>query len=101
MKISFERTGGFTGIPMAMTIDVDSLPGPDAANLKKLVADADFFNLAENRANKPVPDGFQYAITVDEGDGKQRTIQVSDTSMPDQLRPLVNELSMRARQRRA
>jgi hypothetical protein len=101
MKISFERTGGFAGMRLAINLDVDSLPASDAAILRKLVADADFFNLAETPAGNAVPDGFQYALMV-EGDGKQRTIQVAEMSIPDKLRPLLNDLSLRARsQRRA
>jgi hypothetical protein len=96
MKISFERTGGFAGMRMVTTVDVDSLPASEAAMLRKLVADVDFFNLAEIPAGKAVPDGFQYAITV-EGDGKQRTIQVAEASIPDKLRPLLKDLSVRAR----
>jgi hypothetical protein len=96
MKISFERSGGFAGMRMAITVDVDSLPAPEAAALRKLVSDADFFNLAEIRAGKTIPDGFQYAVTVEE-DGKQRTIQVAVASIPDELRPLLNDLSLRAR----
>ena len=69
MKISFERTGGFAGMRMAIIVDVDSLPDSDAATLRKLVADADFFNLSEIRAGQAIPDGFQYVITID-GDGK-------------------------------
>jgi hypothetical protein len=96
MKISFERTGGFAGMRMVTTVDVDSLPASEAAMLRKLVADVDFFNLSEIPAGKAIPDGFQYAITV-EGDGKQRTIQVAEASIPDKLRPLLKDLSVRAR----
>lgn len=100
MKISFQRTGGFTGIPLAINVDVDSLPDPDAASLRQLISDADFFELTESHLEKQVPDGFQYAITV-EDKGQKRTIEATDTSIPDKLRPLVNDLSLRARQRRA
>lgn len=100
MKISFERTGGFTGIPVTINVDLDSLPADEASTLRKLVADSDFFELTESRLGKQVPDGFQYAITV-EGDGHQsRTIQATDTTMPSKLRPLVNELTSLARTRK-
>lgn len=96
MKISFERTGGIAGMRMATTIDLDSLPKPDADALRKLIAEADFFNLTVPEAGKAIPDGFQYTLTID-GDGQHRTIQVGETSIPDKLRPLLNELSSRAR----
>jgi hypothetical protein len=101
MKIFFQRTGGFIGIPVTLNIDTDLLPESDAATLRKMIADADFFELTEAHLGKQAPDGFQYAITV-EGDGQRRTIQVTDMDMPNKLRPLVNDLSLRARsQRRA
>jgi hypothetical protein len=101
MKISFQRTGGFVGIPINLNLDLDSLPESDAAVLQKMIADADFFELTEAHLGKQAPDGFQYVITV-EGDGQQRTIQVTDINMPNKLRPLINDLSLRARsQRRA
>jgi hypothetical protein len=96
MKISFERTGGFAGMRMATTLDLDSLPDSEAAALRKLITDADFFNLMMPDVGKVIPDGFQYAITI-EGDGKQRTIQVTDGAVPDKLRPLLDDLSVRAR----
>ena len=96
MKISFERTGGFAGMRMAITIDLDSLADSDAAALRKLITEADFFNIIVPSAGKAIPDGFQYVLTID-GDGQHRTIQVVDTSIPDKLRPLLNDLSLRAR----
>jgi hypothetical protein len=99
MKISFERTGGFAGMRMSITVNLDSLPDPDAASLRKLVTDADFFNLTEIHAEQAIQDGFQYAITV-EGDSQQRTIQMTDAAIPDKLRPLLENLSLRARSQR-
>jgi hypothetical protein len=100
MRITFERTGGFAGMRMAITVDVDSLPEPDAAALRKLVKDTGFFNLSEARPERTIPDGFQYTIMV-EGDGQQRSIQVTDASAPEKLRPLLDDLSLRARSQRA
>jgi hypothetical protein len=99
MKISFQRTGGFTGIPVTLNIDLDSLPESDAAALRQMIKDTDFFELTESHLERQVPDGFQYVIAV-EDKGQRRTIEATDMSMPDKLRPLVNDLSLRARQRR-
>jgi len=99
MKISFQRTGGFVGIPITLNLDLDALPESDAVSLRKMIADADFFELTESHLAKQVPDGFQYDITV-EGDGNRRTIEVTDMNMPSKLRPLVNDLSLRARSQR-
>ena len=99
MKINFERSGGFAGLKLAFSLDSDSLPADDAAALKKLVEDTDFFNLPEPEAGRGHPDGFQYAITVEQ-DGQQRTLRVSENMLPEKLRPLVNDLSIRARTQR-
>jgi hypothetical protein len=99
MKISFQRTGGFTGIPVTLNVDIDSLPEPDASTLRQMVKNADFFDLTESHLEKQIPDGFQYAITV-EDKGQHRTIEATDVTLPEKLRPLVNDLSLRARQRR-
>ena len=96
MKISFERTGGFAGMRVAVTVELDSLPEPEAAALRKLITDSDFFNITEVHAGQAIPDGFQYALTI-EGDGEHRTIRMTDAAIPDKLRPLLEDLSSRAR----
>jgi len=99
MKINFERSGGFAGVKLVFSLDSDSLPADDAAVLKKLVEDVDFFHLPEPGAGGGQPDGFQYAITVEQ-EGQQRTLRVSENMLSEKLRPLVNDLSMRARTQR-
>ena len=101
MKISFERTGGFAGMRVAVSVDSQNLPAQDAAALAKMVNDAGFFNLPEHPTAQGRPDGFQYTISID-SDGKQRTMQIVDGSLPAALQPLVNDLILRARtQKRA
>jgi hypothetical protein len=99
MKIYFERTGGFAGLRLAVNLDLDYLPTEDAGTLQKLVEEADLFHLPEPVAGPGVVDGFQYAITV-ERKGEQRTFQVGDDVLPAGLRPLINDLTLRARSHR-
>jgi len=99
MKINFERTGGFAGMKLAVNLDLDSLPPADAAALQKLIADADLFSIPDPETQSSVRDGFQYTITALR-ESQQRVLRVSDGSIPSQLLPLLNELSLRARTNR-
>jgi hypothetical protein len=99
MKIYFERSGGFAGMKLMLNLDLDELPADDATTLENLVDEADIFNRSEPDASLGYPDGFQYTITV-ELESQQRTLQFSDETLPEELQPLVSELSARARSQR-
>ena len=100
MRIHFERTGGFAGPAMkrAVTVDADQLPAEEAAELRTLLTAADLSALARPAATaeqKARPDAFHYRLTIEVA-GKQHTLDVSDTTMPPVLRPLVKWLTARA-----
>jgi hypothetical protein len=99
MKISYERTGGFAGMRVALDLDSQDLPASEAATLESLVKDADFFHLTEAISPKVMMDGFQYSITV-EGNGQKRTIRAGDSAVPEALKPLLDNLSARAHSQR-
>ncbi len=96
MKILFERTGGIMGSKSILNITLEDLPSNEADTLRKLLSDADFFSLSEDLAARPSPDAFHYTITVTT-DTIQHTIHTSDTTAAQELRPLLQELSQRAR----
>jgi hypothetical protein len=100
MQITFEQTGGFTGIPMTVTVDVDKLPPPEAQDFRQLVTTARFFELPE-LITTPVPgaDRFSYTITV-EAEGRTHCVTVSEGAVPEALRPLIQRLRGMARARR-
>ncbi|CAG1014661.1 hypothetical protein ANAEL_05045 [Anaerolineales bacterium] len=99
MKITFEQSGGFMGLKSGLAIDLSDLPSDDAETLRRLVDESNFFTLAENPPARPVPDGFQYTITI-ETKMTKHTVHMSDTTIPEELRPLLQELSHRARPQR-
>jgi hypothetical protein len=99
MRIIFTRSGGLMGLKSNLTLDLDEMPLDQAKTLRRLLDEAHFFTLTENPPTQPVPDGFQYTITV-ESDTGTRTIRTSDTTAPEELRPLLQELSQRARSQR-
>jgi hypothetical protein len=95
MNIHLIRTGGFGGLRREVRIETGALSREEREPLEGLVRDSGFFALPEKfpRPGKGA-DYFTYSITVD--DGKRRhTVEVSQPSLPDGLRPLVRELSRR------
>ena len=98
-KIFFERTGGFMGRKVSVTIDLDDLPAEQVDLLNELLNDADFFELPPDLTKAAMPDSFTYNITVSSVE-RQHSVRVSDATAPDDLRPLLEELSKQARTRR-
>jgi hypothetical protein len=67
--INFKRTGGLMGRELAMDFDLNSMPASEAG-----------------------PDEYEYVITVIAGNSIH-TVHVSDTSMPQSLRPFIDDLT--------
>jgi hypothetical protein len=98
-KILFERTGGFMGRKVSVSIDLEDLPDEQAEALDEMLDEADFFELPDDLTRPAVPDAFTYNITVF-SDDEQHSVRVSDATAPDDLRPLLDELSKQARMQR-
>jgi hypothetical protein len=90
--INFKRTGGSMGREMTMNFDFDSMPGSAARRLEGLLTESNFFEVPVVHDLRAGPDEYEYEITVVAGNSIH-TIHVSDTSMPQPLRPLVEELT--------
>ena len=100
MRIEFVRTGGFAGLRMATTIDVDSLPPEEAQEIQDALEEAHFFALPpELHEETRGVDRFQYEITVDDG-AQKHTVQTGETALPEHLQPLVQKLEQYARTHR-
>ncbi|HBX69208.1 MAG TPA: hypothetical protein DEH25_07455 [Chloroflexi bacterium] len=95
MKISYRRTGGFAGMLISHSFDTDTLPKTDAEELVKLVSAADFFALP-SKITATGADQFQYTLTVETAE-QQHTLEVGETSAPENLRPLLEKLRLLAR----
>jgi hypothetical protein len=96
MRISYERSGGFMGRKLNFSVNLEELPNDQAETLNRLLQQADFFNLPKDLISRPVPDEFNYIITVETATQSHR-VRVSDSSMTDPLRPLLDDLFQRAR----
>lgn len=100
MRISFERSGGFAGLMMAVSIDTAKLAPNEANQVKSLVEEADFFGLPEAITASTQPDRFQYHLTVAEKK-RRHSVTVSESSIPCNLKPLVDWLMDAARRPRS
>ena len=96
VKVQFERSGGFTGIKRAVTVDSQSLPPGEARELKERVERADFFNLPTEIIGQKGADQFVYTLTV-ESEGRRHTVRTGDTAAPERLKPLIEWLTAQAR----
>ncbi len=97
MKVEFIRSGGFAGIRLARDFDTIALPAEQAQELEQLIDAVGFFDLPEPAApSKAIPDSIEYRITVSSSE-QTRAIVVTETTMPDKLRPLTDYLTRLAR----
>ena len=92
MRLTYQRSGGFAGMVQTFGVETESLPPEKARELESLVESADFFSLPEKiTAEQPGEDRFQYTITVEAGKRRHR-VSAGESTLPDNLRPLVEKL---------
>ena len=93
MRISVERTGGFTGIKLEGALDSATLPLSQARLLKQLLKKSGFFDLPPVlESNAPGADRFSYKVTVETEDGKH-TIEAGEGAIPGSMRPFLDFLT--------
>lgn len=93
MRIRFERSGGFTNIPLRAQLDSDQMPRDRAQELERLVERARPFDQpAESSPAATTPDDFQYEMTIEDG-GRSRALRTSDTAAADDLKLLFDFLA--------
>ncbi len=93
MMIYFERTGGFAGIRTSASVDTDTLPPNESAQLHDMCDNMNFFNLPSKSAPKSgAADLFHYKITIESKDGTH-TVETTDMSMTPELEIFINFLS--------
>ena len=91
MQVVFERSGGFSGLLVTISVDTTKLTVEQAEQLHRLVESAHFFSLPAHLPAPAQPDRFQYQVTV-ETDGRQHTVTISEAAVPETLRPLISWL---------
>lgn len=100
MKIYFERSGGFMGTTVSTFIDTGELPPEEAARLLELIQDVDFFTLDETELESvpSMTDQYVYTVTAEVA-GVEHTVCLHEGSAPDELQPLLRQLTIIARRR--
>jgi hypothetical protein len=91
MKVSFERSGGFTGISRHVSIETDSSSRDVNEKLRQLIESSRFFDMPDRIGTSGHPDGFQYDIFIEDEKRAHRVI-MNETSIPGELKPLVKYL---------
>jgi len=94
--ISFKRTGGAMGHEIAVDFDLNEMPANISQHLQNLITESNFFATPVLNEALSKPDEFEYTVTIDAGNSKH-TIRTTDTSMPESLRPLIEDLTVLAK----
>jgi len=90
--INFKRIGGAIGRELTMDFDLNNMPASEAQRLHNMLNESKFFEVPVVNDLRTSPDEYEYVITVVAGNSIH-TIHVSDTSMPQSVRPLVEDLT--------
>lgn len=97
IRIHFQRSGGFTGLPLTASVDSGSLTAEEEDELRRLVENAGFFDLpGVITSSTPAGDRFSYRLTV-ELDGREHTVDIDEAAVPTESRPLLEWLRGLAR----
>ena len=100
MILIFERSGGFTAIPLRLKVNTKDLDSQESKMLQSQVTAADFFNLPERETTTGRGyDRFIFKLTVQNARQKH-TIEYGDSNIPKPLQPLIDQLSAMARSKR-
>jgi hypothetical protein len=100
MHINFERTGGFAGLRLSITVESHSLEESEASLLAQEVEQSGFFSLPSRIGSEiGEVDRFEYHILI-ELDNQMHAVDVGESVLPDSLRPLVEHLERLLRTRR-
>jgi hypothetical protein len=101
MNIRFERSGGFTAIPIRLVVDTSQLDPAAGQGLVKLIEQSQFYSLPEKIQSPAVgADQFQYKLTVEDA-GHSHTVETGDPAAPGSLQPLLQQLTFMARSARS
>jgi len=96
-KIIFKQTGGMMGREIEKELDLNQMPAEESQELQRMILDSKFFDIPQNLIETAAPDEYQYMITVDAGNS-HHTVQTSDSTAPESLRPILEKLSNLAKE---
>jgi hypothetical protein len=92
VRVRFQRSGGLAGINIGVDTDTDELSPAQGETIRAL--------LAAQGSPPPsapgAPDRFTYELLIDDG-RQQRVLRWPESAVPDDVRPLIAELTTRSR----
>ena len=93
LRIELTRSGGIAGLSTTLgELDTAELPEAEAREVEELVTRADLPALeAASPMRGEGADRFQYELTIEDA-GVRRELAMSEDSVPDDLRPLIDRL---------
>jgi len=95
VHITLLTSGGFTGQRLTASLDTDELPEAQVSEALSALEDLASAPPAIPSAGASQP---RYQLTLT-GDTGQRTVELTESQIPSDLRPLITELVNRARTR--
>ncbi len=99
MRIEFERSGGFAGLRLSLTVQTEELSSEEASRLRGLLVEAGFFDLEPPAKPAPAPDRFEYHLAIESQVWGKHTVELPETAVPDEMRPLLEHLTKMAMRR--
>ena len=90
--ISYKRTGGTMGQEMAVELNLNEMPANLSQRLQNLITESNFFATPVLNEAFSRPDEFEYTVSIDAGNS-MHTVRTTDSSMPESLRPLIEDLT--------
>lgn len=96
ISITFERTGGFTGMPLQASLSITALSDEEVREILELLDASGFFRYEiPEMPEGHIPDQFFYRIEVDRTDSRH-VVSVYEQQVTDDLRPLIRFLIRKA-----
>lgn len=90
--IHFERSGGLTGVPFNIHVDLPEIPEDAAQTMQNILLQSNFHHIPEDlRDGSGAPDEQNYTLRVIAGQS-DHTVRFTDSTMPESLAPLVEAL---------
>jgi hypothetical protein len=99
IAIEFERTGGFTGIPVKIRLDQASLELEEIRHLMELITKSGFFEtISRSEHLEGKPDQFRYRISI-ETSLRSSVVEFNEKQVSEDLQPLIQFLARKAKTR--
>lgn len=88
VKVTIERTGGVTGIPLRRVVSNSSLNEEERQTLQDLLDKSHFFDLTSS-ATPPAPDRYVFVVAV-QTPIQTHTVKVNEADIDNTLRALID-----------